>query len=119
MVAKNVFSDSDDEIKITILDKNIVDDENTLGTPIPFQTNGVTKMILYRFDDNSVIANSSLDNRIAYDDNGGITLKLGDVVMVKFRSIDTYIKAFSPTKPLGQTIVHSKRADSNLSITFN
>ena len=119
MVAKNVFTDSDDEIDIAILDKRIVDDDNPLGTPIPFMTNGVNRMVLYRFDNNEVIADSDIDDKISYDDAGGIKLKLGDVVTAKFRSIDTYIKAFSPTKTKGQTIVHNKHPDSNLSVTFN
>lgn len=122
MVAKNVFLNSDNTIVITILDKRIVDDDNHLGTPIPFLTNGVDKMVVYRFDNDAVIADSSVDDKITYDDNGKITLKLGDIdkfSIAKFRSYDTYIKAFSATNTNGQTIVHNKFADSNLSVTFN
>ncbi len=122
MPNKPVFLDSDDEINIVILDKRVVDDDNPDGTPISFIDIGIEKMIAYRFDNDAVIADSSVDDKISYNNEGEIKLKLGSVdkfSIAKNRNYDTYIKAFSPSKPKGQTIVHNKYPDSNLSITFN
>tara|TARA_R110002049_G_scaffold225946_4_gene397901 strand:+ start:1826 stop:2197 length:372 start_codon:yes stop_codon:yes gene_type:complete len=123
MAAKQVWLGSDDEILITILDKNKVDSENPQGTPIPFIDNGVSSMKLFRDDNDAVIANSAdNDGKLSYDNAGNITIALGSVestAIAKDRSYETYIKAYSVTKPNGQTIVHHKRSDSNLSVTFN
>ena len=122
MTAKQVWLGSDDEIAIIILDKRIVDDDNPQGTPIPFVSNGVSKMKMFRFDNNAVLADSSVDERISFDDAGKITIKLGGMdesQLSKFKSYSTYIKAYSSAYQNGQTIVHQKRPDSNLSITVN
>jgi hypothetical protein len=122
MAAKQVWLGSDDEIKIIILDKRIVDDDNPKGTPIPFISNGVSKMKMFRLDNDAVLADSSIDNKISFNNVGEITIKLGGMVddeLSKFKSHSTYIKAYSPTHQNGQTIVHQKRPDSNLSITVN
>lgn len=121
MTAKQAWLDSDDEILITILDKTKIDTDNPIGTPIPFIDNGVTRLALYRQDNNAEIASSD-DDKLTFDNDGNIKIALGDInanYIAKNRSYEMYIKAFSATKPKGQTIVHSKRPDSNLSITFN
>lgn len=123
MAAKQVWLGSDDEILITILDKKKVDNDNPQGTPIPFIDNGVSSMKLFRDDNDAVIADSAdNDGKLSYDNAGSIVIALGSVdsaSVAKDRSYETYIKAYSTAKPSGQTIVHSKRSDSNLSITFN
>lgn len=123
MTAKQAWLGSDDEILITILNKNIIDDLNPQGTPIPFIDNGVTSMRLFREDNGAIIADTGdNDGKLSYDNSGNITIALGTVdamTIAKSRSYETYIKAYSAAKPNGQTIVHSKRPESNLSITFN
>tara|TARA_R110000744_G_scaffold380568_1_gene503223 strand:+ start:9241 stop:9612 length:372 start_codon:yes stop_codon:yes gene_type:complete len=123
MTAKQAWLGSDDEILITILDKSKVDDENPLGTPIPFIDNGVSSMKLFRDDSDVVIADTADgDGKLSYDNLGNIVIALGSIdstSVAKDRSYEMYIKAYSVTKPNGQTIVHQKRPDSNLSVTFN
>jgi hypothetical protein len=121
MAAQVVFLGSDDEINITILNQKITDNDNPDGTPIPFILNGVTSMKLFNYEDDSVLADSSVDDKISYDDVGNITVKLGSIdpsLVIKGRSYSTYIKSFSDVNPLGQTLVHPKRSESKLSITF-
>ena len=121
MAAKVVFIGGDDEINITILNKKIIDSSNPDGTPIPFVSNGVTSMKLFNHADDSVLADSSIDDKISYDDIGNITVKLGGIdvsTVTKGRSYSTYLKSFSDVNLLGQTLVHPKRSESKLSITF-
>ena len=121
MAAQVVFLGSDDEIIITILNQKITDNENPDGTPIPFISNGVTSMKLFNYEDDSALADSSIDDKISYDNVGNITVKLGGIdpsLVTKGRSYSTYLKSFSDVNLSGQTLVHPKRSESKLSITF-
>lgn len=117
MVAKDVFLGSGDIIEITILDSR-----SEPVQPIPFVDNGVDRMVLFNFDDDSVMLDSAETSNITFDNQGKIFIMLGDTdpaQITKNRSYKTYIKAYSASFPDGQTIVHPKRRDSNLSVVFN
>lgn len=114
-ITEEVYSGSDDEIKIVILDPSTSDANNPDGLPVPFATNGVTKITLFMGD----ISIDSGTGEIVYDDES-ITLKLGIALAneVKSRAREVIIKAYDPAHPNGQNIVHPKRPDSRLNLVI-
>lgn len=118
MTTQTVFVGTNDEISITantaLLDEGTQTD---VLTPIPFLTNGTTKIEI-SFSDQ---VKNSVDDAamISFTDDGEIVLKLGSLAtVVKDRSHPVIIRAFDPVHPLGQTIVAPSRTDSNLSLIF-
>lgn len=114
MVSDTIFSNSDNEIKLLLLDPNVKDVDNPKGTPYTFISNGITLMELF-------ISNfkfSSADNQIIYDDDGVITLKLSGVESIpKNIAFSASIKIYDPAHVNGQFIVNNAFRNSALKLT--
>jgi len=110
---KTVFEGTDDTISFIVLNKSVVTDDHPRGTPIPFISNGVTSMELYLSDKTF----TSDTDALAYDDVGGIHIKLGkETGIIKDVAHAASLKVLDPSHPNGQVIIHPKLKHSNLTI---
>ena len=122
MVAKESFLGSDDAIELTLYDARTITEDKPDGEPIKFIELGVTRMVLFNHADDTVLLDSDVSTDISFDNDGNITIKAGSVdssLVTKFRNYETYVKSFGSGFEDGRVIIHPKRRDSNLSITFN
>ena len=116
MVDETIFTDSDNEVRLILIDPTDLSDlvNYPRGKPYDFISNGVTLMELFV----GTIKFSSTDGNITYADGGIITIKLGaDTSLNQDVKYSSSIKIYDPSHLNGQFIVNNNFKDSNLTLT--
>lgn len=116
MVDETIFTDSDNEVRLILIDPTDLSDlvNYPRGKPYDFISNGVTLMELFV----GTIKFSSTDGDITYADGGIITIKLGaDTSLNQDVKYSSSIKIYDPSHLNGQFIVNNNFKDSNLTLT--
>ena len=115
MVAETIFKDSDNEVRLILIDPTDLSDvvNYPQGKPYDFVSNGVTKMELFV----GCVKFSSEDDYISFYDGGIIIIKLGLENTIRQNiEFSSSIKIYDPTHPNGQFIVNNKFTKSNLTL---
>ena len=116
MISEIVYLESDNEIKLMIVNLNEVSEDYPNGTPIDFVSFGVNRMDLCTGD----MLFTTGDDSLTYADGGVVKIKLGMTTDIKSVAQDiahgTTLKAFDSAHPNGQFIIHPKMKKSNLTL---
>ncbi len=106
MLNEDVFLNSDNAVRIVVLDKST-------NKAINFVSNGVTRMELYI----NGLTVSSDTSRLNYFDKGVVELSLGDLVGIEDKkSYPLSLKVFDVYHPNGQVMIHPSIRPSSVTV---
>ena len=116
MVEETIFTDSDNEVRLILIDPTDLSDPVNFprGKPYDFISNGVTLMELFI----NSLKFSSADGDISFYNGGLIIIKLGgDNSIAENISFSSSIKVYDATHPNGQFIVSNTLKNAQLKLT--